>query len=1141
MHKVDILGLQGTQHEHDWHGNGYRIVANKHVGFMWNIAHQPEELQLDDRIAVMRWQSLVVICGYAPFVKNDLQEEFWENLTECTMKWNLRQDVQITVVGDFNAHIDPADMRRHHRVCDTIQAKCDTDEQGWALLHYANSSRLKIRNLQDSGLYAQKITYPSTGQNGGTIVDYIMTQENLLFSGMTVRTPAYISDHRLLIAKIKLSRTIKRGRPFKEKERTQQQPAENNQDTTLATIHQIAASQWTKHIIPRRITTDSTELERQAQQLHHKFRRKGIWTEAMKYEYSNIRAQRRQEQKHRDDDFIKEVSKHLHRNDLHAAYKALAPWTKRGVRKRRFCPLPEIQKIVRNFKDLLTKNARSVWPIRQVVQRPQPWIGQSKIHLYTDGSWDQQNKIGYAVYNPLTQQVIRSGATHDQASSTRAEALAILMAIQIEKGVAYSIDTDSANCIANLRNLRKLIGSNFSTCVDGDIWRQIAVEISEGTHLTLNKVRAHSGIAGNEICDVHAKIGLQQQRTTMQNVNDDTTTADTPAYTPRIHQNPHIVLLPCDDTTPTRDEIISAINRLSNHKAKGPDGIVAEQLKKEENVEKIVQMIQDIWNSNTVPMIWKQIRMCIVDKPDGGVRGIAITAVSAKIMTRIIADRMADIPFLDNQFGFRPGRNTTIAIAVLKKRIHQRLHVGKEVTVIFLDIKKAYDSVARNQLSDLLKSYGLGPTAINLILQLYNDEITVEIENEQAIFNSTIGVRQGCVLSPIIFTMIMNECIGKVQLLYPHVMILGYADDVAVIADKTEDAIAATEALTDAYAMFGMELNMTKTEAVIYTDQIMRDSTTGYFSRLHKLGITNRTALDAEPSRFSGTNNKYLVVPRAIVAIACPCQDCPYVAHAQKRTKPQTLIHQHVQRTHKNIAPNVEMIRLVTTRAGNTEDPRHDKQPQPPTQLTVNGQQINVMKSFKYLGVYMTSTFSDTTDISARIQAATKAHGRLWKLWSSKKATRHLKTQVFKAIIMPVLMYAAGTWMVTQAQTRMLTSTYHKLARRTGGFKGTQEEDGTWRKMSATRVRELLRLPSMSDMLCEARLRLVGQIARLKSPIGNTALTSCQHGRRGMITGCWSDLIEQDLRDKNLTLEDANHRGKWEVAIRAVLPPPNQE
>jgi hypothetical protein len=577
---------------------------------------------------------------------------------------------------------------------------------------------------------------------------------------------------------------------------------------------------------------------------------------------------------------------------------------------------------------------------------------------------------------------------------------------------------------------------------------------------------------------------------------------------------------------------------LRSHTHPLADEIVAEQLKKPEALELITKLVQDVWSSQKIPQIWQQIKIMALDKPDGGTRGIAITAVSAKVLTRIIVDRIGDIPLADNQFGFRPGRNTVMAITTLKHRLHQFLQRGSAATIIFLDVSKAYDSVPRNQLWDLLTSYGLGPTTIAIIRCLYEDETTVTADTETETFKSTIGVRQGCVLSPIIFAIVMNEVIEKVRHEHPTEMILGYADDISIIAESTTTALAVATKFVEALAIFGMKLNMTKTEAMVCMEQISRDNTTGYFSRIHKLGLVDEATLQAAPSELKH-NNRYLVVPQERTHIACPCIDCPYVARADRRTPPQQLLAQHVTHTHKNITTHVEIIRLATTRAGSTTDARHDTQPQPPTTLILNGQQIKVVTHFKYLGSYIANNLSDTVDVRARIQAATAAHGKLWRLWRSNKATRYLKAQIFKTIVIPVLTYASGTWAITDHQLRQLTTTYHKLARRAGNFPGSQQPDGTWHKASATLVRARLRLPKLDELLREERLRCYGQIIRLKSPLANTTLEACDHHKRGHINGCWYKQVVADMRLLNLTEVEATHRSSWETKTKAPRPAPN--
>ena len=70
-----------------------------------------------------------------------------------------------------------------------------------------------------------------------------------------------------------------------------------------------------------------------------------------------------------------------------------------------------------------------------------------------------------------------------------------------------------------------------------------------------------------------------------------------------------------------------------------------------------------------------------------------------------------------------------------------------------MDFQKAFASVDREALWNILRMYGMPDKIIHLIENLYKDsECTVLVDGEPtAPFKVKTGVRQGCILSPILF------------------------------------------------------------------------------------------------------------------------------------------------------------------------------------------------------------------------------------------------------------------------------------------------------------------------------------------------------------------------------------------------------
>jgi hypothetical protein len=616
-----------------------------------------------------------------------------------------------------------------------------------------------------------------------------------------------------------------------------------------------------------------------------------------------------------------------------------------------------------------------------------------------------------------------------------------------------------------------------------------------------------------------------------------------------IDTNAPIPPLFIPDDVPTDSEIGAAITSLKNHKAKGTDHLRAEQLKTDTGRALCTQLIQLVWKTGVIPDAWRLTNIVDLPKPDGGHRGIAITPVSAKVLTRIIANRAQHLTIADSQFGFRIGRCASQAVLAVKELLHKRRMQNKAATAIFLDITKAYDSVGRNILPSLLKHYGMGAMTINLLLQLYDDEVAILLDGHDPSprFAAKCGVKQGCILSPAIFSLFLNEAVLKTLQQFPTATIFAYADDIVVLHDTLAMTQTCTTALAEELAKLGLQINFNKTKAMILHEYDARDSRIGHTTRLIRLGISTAETIQSPTAvtRLTGPNNTTLVIPFGDLQLRCPFLDCQYLARDTQSTPPATLLLAHCKRCHAaNVSPHLSIHRLVTTEAGQHTDSRRFAAPDRPTapQVTIAGRPIPVVSQFKYLGTILTTTGTDTPDITARISAATAATGRLNLLWKSRTARRWLKAQVFKTIIVPILMYNSCAWTPSATNITQIRTAYHKLARRCGGFAGHQSDDGTWRKERSQVVRDRMRLPTAEDHLAEDRLRNFGQMVRLDSNLLTTALSPCSsHNRRGNQQPCWLETVRADLQRLNIEPSLAYHPAQWAKAIKAQRPQPQYD
>merc|ERR1711874_673628 len=80
---------------------------------------------------------------------------------------------------------------------------------------------------------------------------------------------------------------------------------------------------------------------------------------------------------------------------------------------------------------------------------------------------------------------------------------------------------------------------------------------------------------------------------------------------------------------------------------------------------------------------------------------------------------------------------------------------GQSLYYAFIDFKKAYDSIDRKKLIEVLVDFKINPMIINLIVQMYqNDNTIIKLGNMSKKIEVTGGIRQGCCISTLLFKLV---------------------------------------------------------------------------------------------------------------------------------------------------------------------------------------------------------------------------------------------------------------------------------------------------------------------------------------------------------------------------------------------------
>ena len=117
--------------------------------------------------------------------------------------------------------------------------------------------------------------------------------------------------------------------------------------------------------------------------------------------------------------------------------------------------------------------------------------------------------------------------------------------------------------------------------------------------------------------------------------------------------------------------------------------------------------------------------------------------------------------------GFRPGRSTTAHILTLRRLIEGVKEQNLKAILVFIDFKKAFDSIHRGKMLKILRAYGLSEELVSAIGILYTGTKAKVLspDGETEFFEILAGVLQGDTLAPYIFTIMidyaMRQAIGN--------------------------------------------------------------------------------------------------------------------------------------------------------------------------------------------------------------------------------------------------------------------------------------------------------------------------------------------------------------------------------------------
>ena len=317
----------------------------------------------------------------------------------------------------------------------------------------------------------------------------------------------------------------------------------------------------------------------------------------------------------------------------------------------------------------------------------------------------------------------------------------------------------------------------------------------------------------------------------------------TPDTNPPIEDIPPIFdNVNIEDGAFTLKELKEAKKQLRFGKAPGEDGILPEMLKVVDIDDIILQISNRFYMDNQMPDQLGILNLLPLPKSGdlsktGNYRGIALTSLVMKTINRMILNRLRPVidPLLrGNQSGFRPGRSTVAQVLALRRVIEESLKNNLTAVLVFIDFKKAFDSLNHETMFKILTAYGV-PTrmlgAIKLCYQNLRAKV-VSPDGDTDIFKIHAGVMQGDTLAPFLFVTVLDFALRRAingkeeelgltinkrqsrRLEAETICDLDFADDIVLMSDTVVQAQKLLLNVEKECKGVGLMLNSSKTKSM---------------------------------------------------------------------------------------------------------------------------------------------------------------------------------------------------------------------------------------------------------------------------------------------------------------------------------------
>ena len=178
----------------------------------------------------------------------------------------------------------------------------------------------------------------------------------------------------------------------------------------------------------------------------------------------------------------------------------------------------------------------------------------------------------------------------------------------------------------------------------------------------------------------------------------------------------------------SKEEVKKVMAKMKRGKAVGPDDIPVEAWRclGDSAVHFLTGLFNRVLQGEGMPEEWRRSTLVPIYKNKGDAQsctnyhGIKLMSHTMEMWERVVEGRlMGEVAISEHHYGFMPGKCTTDAIFALKILAEKYREGQKELHYVFIDLEKAYDRVARDQVWQCLRQAGTKETYVRVIQDMY--------------------------------------------------------------------------------------------------------------------------------------------------------------------------------------------------------------------------------------------------------------------------------------------------------------------------------------------------------------------------------------------------------------------------------------